>query len=335
MKKILSTLIITISINCFSQTDTLIPVNTPAPVGQTTATPNVATHSTYKETPTWRAVFFNPNVYRSRLGLKGVIVGKERTNNTYTDSVYIPVNDRTKRFDYKIISEDFNGYVIIQVLPRKKFVVEPKNKIEYTETYRESTDSGQKVLTKVKVPSTTPYNVYKVIFALDSDNLNSDQDASKYYFGIKKDDFKPQSKILLSTKFVGIPLIHPFKFRTKTAGQGDDIVSSFTVSYNFGLRFKLGGTDAFKQNFVSLIPYGFGFGADKYFKKNPDGSTTADDKKDVVAITYYQGGILFTVQKVNFGIFAGVDKMIGNRKDWVYQDRIWFSFGLGYKLGDY
>jgi|GEM_PF-3080955 len=298
--------------------------------------PTVATSSTVSELPTAKAVFFNPNVYKSRMELKGLIVGKEGTNRTYNDSVCIKPDSNTKRFDYKIISEDFNGYVIIQVLPSVKFKVEVKTKSTVPETYTESTVAGVKVFTKGKGTAvTTNYNMYNVLFTAAGDKLDDDTDASKYYFAIKKDDFKPQSKILLSSKIVGIPLIHPIKFRPKTLDQGDDIMASVTVSYNFGVRFKLCKADAFKQNFITIIPYGFGFGADKYFKMKIDGTTTADDKQDVVAFTYYQGGVLFTVQKVNFGVFTGFDKMIGKRKDWVYQDRVWFSFGLGYKLGDY
>lgn len=296
--------------------------------------PTATSSSTFKEGPNARAVFLNPNVYKSRVSLKGLIVGKEGTNRTYKDTVIINIAENSKRFDYKIVNEDLNGFAIIQVLPRVKFVKETKTKNKFSETFTESIDGGKKVYTKDKVVvSTESYNIYNVVFAEDTDVLNDDTDASKYYFAIKKDDFKPQSKIVLSTKFVGIPLIHPFKFRSKTAGLGDELFSSVTVSYNFGFRFKLGAKDGFKQNFVSIVPYGFGFGADKYLKENTDGTVT--EKKDAVAFTYYQGGVLFTVQKVNFGLFAGFDKMIGNKKDWVYQDRVWLSLGIGYKLGDY
>ena len=75
---------------------------------------------------------------------------------------------------------------------------------------------------------------------------------------------------------------------------------------------------------------GFGVGATKYFKENTDGTLT--EKKDAFAVTYYQGGLLLTIQKVNFGVFTGFDAMIDKQNDWFYQGRQWISFGLGYKF---
>jgi hypothetical protein len=56
------------------------------------------------------------------------------------------------------------------------------------------------------------------------------------------------------------------------------------------------------------------------------------DKKDSYAITYYQAGIVLTLQKVNLGIFTGFDAMIDKQNNWFYQGEQWFSIGLGYKF---
>ncbi|WP_294820103.1 hypothetical protein, partial [uncultured Flavobacterium sp.] len=87
---------------------------------------------------------------------------------------------------------------------------------------------------------------------------------------------------------------------------------------------------SFAQNYISIVPFGFGLGAAKYFTENGDG--TLSEKKDSYAVTYYQGGILFTIQKINFGVFTGFDGMIDKQNDWFYQGKQWFSFGLGYKF---
>ena len=105
--------------------------------------------------------------------------------------------------------------------------------------------------------------------------------------------------------------------------------SEFTVSYVFGLRLKL-SSHPFKQNFVTIVPYGFGLGAADYFTENPDRTLT--EKKASVAVTYYQGGVLLTIQKINFGLFGGLDAMISKKNDWFYQGKPWVSFGLGYKF---
>lgn len=83
----------------------------------------------------------------------------------------------------------------------------------------------------------------------------------------------------------------------------------------------------FKQ--ISQTKFYF-LGAAKYFKENEDG--TYSDTKDAFAITCWQGSILFTLQKVNVGFFTGFDAMIDDKNDWFYQGKLWYSFGLGFKL---
>ncbi len=296
----------------------------------------ISSQNTYKEAPTCRAVLFNPNVYRSRVDITGLLVGKENANYVYKDTVVVKIDTNTKRFDYKIINEDLDGYVIIQILPSVKFIENNKVKYVVEKSYTETINiDGSKSYQEVKTIKKVDYKTYDIVFTTNGEVIPPDGFASDYYIAVKKDNFKPQSKILLSTKIVGIPLVHPFKFRTKTADVGDELSASFSVSYNFGIRLKLSKRDAFRQNFITFIPYGFGFGADKYFRHNLDGTTTSNDKKDAVSMTYYQGGILLTLRKVNFGVFAGFDKMFGDKSDWVYQENMWFSFGIGYKLGDF
>jgi len=206
--------------------------------------------------------------------------------------------------DYKIISEDENGYVIIRVLPKAKLLTEP------------SPEDPSKMLRVVR-------HTNNVQLKKETNN------AYNYYFSVKKDGFKPLSKTLLSFKIVGVPLVQPIKLRPGKGSEGWNLGGEFTVSYNFGIRLKL-GDNPFKQNFISLVPFGFGVGAAKYFIGNVDGTIT--EKSDSYAVTYYQGGILFTIQKVNFGVFTGFDAMLDKQNDWFYQGRQWFSFGLGYKF---
>jgi len=250
--------------------------------------------SFYGQLPSAKAMFLNSNVYRTRVDLTAVrLINKNLTTISY-DNYIISVSE-LGHLDYKIINEDENGYVIIRVLPKVKLDTDTKI-VSYTEEEQ---------------------------FKSDVDN------AYNYYFAVKKDDFKPLSKTLLSTKFVGIPLVHPIKLRPSKGIEGWNLNGEFTLSYNFGFRFKI-SKNPFAQNFISIIPYGFGVGEAKYFKENLDGTLT--DKKDSFAVTYYQSGILVTLQKVNFGVFTGFDAMIDKQNDWFYQGKPWISFGLGYKF---
>lgn len=252
---------------------------------------------------TFKAMFLNPNVYRTRIDLKAVRVMHKDLKTIYNDSCLISVKE-LGYLDYKIVSEDENGHVVFRLLPKVKLVEE-----------------------MVAGGSGKTANVVKHI--TDKQYKNEEDNAYNFYFAIKKDAFKPLGKTLLSTKIIGVPLIHPLKLRPSKGAEGWNLAGEFTASYNFGLRFKL-GKNPFSQNYLSIIPYGFGLGAAKYFRENPDHTLT--EKSDSFAVTYFQTGLLFTLQKVNFGIFAGKDAMIDKQKDWVYQGKSWFSFGLGYKF---
>lgn len=249
----------------------------------------------------FKAVFLNPNVYRTQVDLKVIRVTDTKLLTVYNDTIIIKASS-TRPLDYKIVNDDENGYTIIRVLPKVTLLEED-----------------------------SPKGTINVVRFIDSDQLIKKEslNAYNYYFAIKNDAFKPLTRTLLSTKIVGIPLVQPFKLRQDKGPEGWNLGGEFTVSYNFGLRLRL-GSNPFSQNFISFVPYGFGIGAAKYFTKKSDGSLS--DKEDAFAVTYYQGGILLTLQKINFGIFTGFDAMIDKKKDWFYQSEPWFSFGLGYKF---
>jgi hypothetical protein len=251
----------------------------------------------------FKAMFLNPNVYRTKVDLTASRLIDKDLNTIYNDTFIIKVSD-LGHLDYKIVNEDENGYVIIRILPKVKLLTEP------------SPDDPSKTINVVRHTNDKQ---------LKTDNNN----AYNYYFAIKKDAFKPLGKTLLSTKIIGVPLVQPIKLRPSKGTEGWNLGGEFTVSYNFGLRIKL-GKNPFSQNYLSIVPYGFGVGAAKYFKENTDGTLT--EKKDAFAVTYYQGGLLLTIQKINFGVFTGFDAMIDKQNDWFYQSKPWFSFGLGYKF---
>lgn len=259
--------------------------------------------SFYSFGQSFKAMFLNPNVYRTKTDLKATRLIDKDLETLYNDTIIIKVSD-LGHLDYKIINEDENGFVIIRVLPKVKLLTE-----------NSPNDTTERI------------NVVRYYSArqLKSDSTN----AYNYYFAIKKDAFKPLNKTMLSTKIIGVPLVQPIKLRPRKGTEGWNLGGEFTVSYNFGIRIKL-GSNPFSQNYLSIVPFGFGVGATKYFKENSDGTLT--EKNDAFAVTYYQGGLLLTTQKINLGIFMGFDAMIDKQNDWFYQGKPWLSFGLGYKF---
>ncbi|PSK92091.1 hypothetical protein [Taibaiella chishuiensis] len=244
----------------------------------------------------FRAAVLNPNVYRTEVNFDAVRLSDQH-GNIYNEEVTVDVEGRF--MDYKIISEDENGYIIIRVLPR--VIYETIN---------------------------TPHGLKnRIRRAARGEEINCRTDDGYYYnLAVKKENFPPLGKTLLSTKIVGVPLVHPFKLRAALGDQDWELQPEFSVSYSFGIRLRRGGK--FTPKYLTLIPYGFGLGNAKYFRAKDD------PKEDGVAITYYQAGLLYTWNKVNFGAFIGFDAMISKRNDWFYQGNSWYSFGLGYKFNN-
>jgi hypothetical protein len=256
----------------------------------------------------FRAKFLNPNVYRTRTDFQMIRIANKDYSQLYSDTFSLTLGGR-RFLDYKIVRSDDAGHTIIRILPKICL-------------------SSRQVIDSATGKSKTEYLVTPV------DNgvvqyVNDSANAYNYYFAVKSDKFPILSKTLMSEKIVGLPLVQPLKLRPSKGTVGWDLSGEFTVSYNFGWRMKL-GDDPYKQNFLTLVGLGFGVGSAKYFTEDKDGMLT--EKKDGWAITYYQAGVLLTIEKVNFGLFTGFDAMIDKQNDWFYQGRQWYSFGIGYKF---
>jgi hypothetical protein len=237
-----------------------------------------------------RAICFNPNVYYTIADLRLIRFADDEGNLLPTRKKFTLKPQSDLTLRYKIVGID-GDYSIIELLPR------------------------------VRISSDTTIIV--------DDPTNQTDNAANYTYCIKTKDFGLYQKVILSEKIVGTPLVFPYKLRLQDKGDGATLTTDFTVGYTFGLRIKTSQLP-YKQNFFTIIPYGFGLGTTKYYYQKSDG--TYSDKKDGVAITYYTGGLLWTINKVNVGVFAGRDAMIDKQKDWAYQGTWWLSFGLGYKF---
>ncbi len=143
-----------------------------------------------------------------------------------------------------------------------------------------------------------------------------------YYFKVDS-DIAPYHKYLAAQSIMGMPVALPIKLRKYDSEI--KIESNISLSYAFGYRIKI-GNNPYRKYFINFIPFAFGLNADKYFARKEDAKT------DELSLTYYSFGLSYELRGLNFGVFGGWDKMFGQRKDWVYQDKFWLSFGIGYKF---
>lgn len=248
----------------------------------------------------FRAMFLNPNVYRTYVDLKVKRIMNIQSKEVYSDSYTLVVSRHTPEgvnqqdknmnvLDYKILSEDDNGNVIIRILPCVKF---NGGNIEY------------------------------------DDDCTPGDDPSDYYFAIPKSSLLPLSKVLLSNKIVGNALVMPVKFRPSKEETGFSMTGEFTAGYAFGFRRKI-SKGPYGQTFLNFIPVMVGISAGKYFVRNSDATYSA--KTDSWALSYSMG-LMMTINRVNIGGFYGWDYMVGSQRNWFYQGEGWYSLGLGYKL---
>lgn len=263
--------------------------------------------------------------------------------------------------DYKIVSEDENGFAVIRILPRvvittaatatttplatttTTITASPTTTVvssttPATATATTTTTTTTEALAPASTTTTTTTTTTTRAWVLrrftptpsaptqlKSDPLNG----YNYLFAVKKDEFPALAKTYMGGKFWGTPIVHPFKLRPTQANLGPQLYADITISYCFGYRARL-SRNQLKENFVTFVPFGVGVGAAKHQRRLADSQLS--DEEDNAAITYWQGGVFFTIRKVGFGVFSGVDAMIGHKNDWIYQSKPWFSFGVGYKF---
>ncbi|RAJ94240.1 hypothetical protein LX87_04125 [Larkinella arboricola] len=240
----------------------------------------------------------NPNIYGTRANLKAKLIATSDGNLLDNQPIYYLKPDPKNGFnylDYRIYNENEGGNVIIRPL-----------------NYASISSDDMSIRPVESEP----------------DSINN---ARNYLFSVTPADFTVGTKVEKQVHLIAIPLLHPFKLRGRTSlGLGNEelkptLTTDFTVGYSFGVRLRMG--NYLRSNFFTLIPWGFGIGNTKYFN-----AKDLINKVDAAAVTYRTHGILFTLKKVNLGAFAGKDAMIYSQKDWAYQGKWWFSFGVGYQF---
>ncbi|MDB5090879.1 MAG: hypothetical protein JWR09_4873, partial [Mucilaginibacter sp.] len=144
-------------------------------------------------------------------------------------------------------------------------------------------------------------------------------------------DLLPEQQYLASEYITGVPMIIPYKFRFNVPSTQDIASINPSISYTFGVRFKL-GNNPYKNNYFRFIPFGIGLGTDTYlnrdsvFKSGYKGETA-------LSLSYCAGGTFEFNDKFNLGVFIGADRMFGNKQNFFYQGKPWLGIGFGIKFG--
>ena len=185
-------------------------------------------------------------------------------------------------------------------------------------------------------PITDKYNGSATIIN-SSDVLGS---SSYYYLSIDKrmSMSKPTSYISLSyaTWEVGATVI-PFKYRF--GSKKDTIPNDGSTNINAGIYVgrKWGATRYYEDKNRMTNSWAFtlgGFISPTVIALSPDNTKKEVTTKSNEFGLSYGLAFLTSYRDINFGVLTGIETPLsGDARHWIYANRPWLGFGIGYKLG--
>lgn len=155
------------------------------------------------------------------------------------------------------------------------------------------------------------------------------------YFWLRKDEFDNyiQNQFIIKSYLIpnvgaayGANISLPFKLRAQTQGQNIKITPDLTLGGYLGLKMRLSRTRPF---YVTVPVVSIGLAT---LSINDNSITTSPAKGDgtVLGITGCTG-IVFQLDDFQFGLMVGIDRAAGEiGKDWIYNNKLWSSFSIGY-----
>lgn len=157
------------------------------------------------------------------------------------------------------------------------------------------------------------------------------QDKNDKLLLLSKEEFDQIEKLeLRSRKQWGISsglLTVPFKLRPKVDSTEFTMSTDVSLGPYIGLRKRLSR----RRDFFITVPLNLGL---SYININENTTSTSasDSEIGVVPGVSWSTGLVFELNQINIGIIAGTDYASDVGKDWLYQDRWWFSFAIGYNF---
>jgi hypothetical protein len=160
-------------------------------------------------------------------------------------------------------------------------------------------------------------------------------DNSKYFW-IRKD----QLDKMIEDKFIGksyetpnvnlsygASLSLPFKYRPKINERNIKITPDITLGGYIGFKWRISS----KKPFYITAPIAtLGLTT---LSINDNNTTTTDNGDGLVLGITTSTGVAFQFDDFQVGLMLGADRAAGELgKDWIYNDKIWYSFSIGYSF---
>jgi len=177
----------------------------------------------------------------------------------------------------------------------------------------------------------------QVISTLKGSAIFINSDDNNKYFWLRKDELDNYLADDFITKSYKVPNINvayganislPFKLRPETNNQNIKITPDLTLGGYLGMKFRISRTKPYYLN-APVVTLGL---ATLTINDNSNTSTPSKGDGTVLGITR-STGLIFQLDGFQFGFIAGRDRAAGEiGKDWIYNDKTWYSFSIGYSF---
>jgi hypothetical protein len=154
---------------------------------------------------------------------------------------------------------------------------------------------------------------------------------------IPKEDFdKLEKKPLYSVSFKKLrnyqitagQLTLPFKLRPKQGDTKFQMTTDVTVGAYGGIRKRI---SKYSQTYLT-VPFVLGLSFINVNENTTTNTGTADIKSGVTPGWTWATGLIIQTNRLTLGFVLGRDYASGYAEDWIYHDKTWYSFGIGYSF---
>lgn len=154
---------------------------------------------------------------------------------------------------------------------------------------------------------------------------------------IAKEEFdKLEKKPLYSVSFKKLrnyqitagQLTLPFKLRPKQGDTKFQMTTDVTVGAYGGIRKRI---SKYSPTYLT-IPFVLGLSFINVNENTTTNTGTADLKSGITPGWTWATGLIIQTNRLTLGFVLGRDYASGYAEDWIYHDKTWYSFGIGYSF---
>jgi hypothetical protein len=144
----------------------------------------------------------------------------------------------------------------------------------------------------------------------------------------KKPAYSVNFKNPRNYKITSGELTLPFKIRPKQGDTKFQMTTDVTVGAYGGIRKRI---SKYSPTYLT-IPFVLGLSFINVNENTTTNTGTADLKSGITPGWTWATGLMIETNRLTLGFVLGRDYASGYAEDWIYHDKTWYSFGIGYSF---